>query len=93
MSSFSPAFANNAVRLILLALAALAAAALSAPAVAEQQVPLIGDKAAKCGKPPVEIYRDVAPSVVQVFSFGIDPYQVIDRVRAGTGSGVYIGDD
>ncbi len=79
-------------RLAFLALAAVAALALTTPAVA-QQVPMIGNQSASCGKTPVEIYRDVSPSVVQVFSFGINPFQIIGRVASKTGSGVYLGND
>lgn len=80
------------MRLTSLALAVLAALTLAAP-VAAQQVPVIGDKSARCSKTPVEIYREVAPSVVQIFSFGINPYKIIGRVESKTGSGVFLGDD
>ncbi len=58
-----------------------------------REVPATGDKSAPCSKTPAEIYRDAAPSIVQVFSFGINPYRVIDRVESKTGSGVFLGDD
>lgn len=66
--------------------------ALSAP-VSAQQVPMIGSRSASCGKTPVEIYRDVSPSVVQIFSFGINPFRIIGRVESKTGSGIYLGND
>lgn len=80
------------MRLTSLTLAVLAALMLAAP-VAAQQVPVIGDESASCGKTPVEIYREVAPSVVQIFTFGINPYKMIGRVESKTGSGVFLGDD
>ena len=92
MDFFSPDIPRIKIRLIYLFLATLAALTLSASAVADE-VPLIGDKSAKCGKAPDVIYREVAPSIVQVFSFGIDPFKVANRVRAGTGSGIYLGND
>ncbi len=64
--------------------------ATAAPA---QQVPLIGKQSANCGKTSVEIYRDVSPSIVQIFSFGINPFQIIGRVESKTGSGVFLGND
>jgi S1-C subfamily serine protease len=79
-------------RLTFLALAALAALTLAIPASA-QHVPVIGDESARCAKTAVEIYREAAPSIVQVFSFGINPYRVIGRVESKTGSGVFLGDD
>ena len=79
-------------RSALFALYVVSALTLATPAAA-QQVLLIGDQSAGCGKTPVEIYRDVSPSVVQIFSFGINPFQVINRVEAKTGSGVYLGND
>ena len=79
-------------RLVCSAFIALAVLAFASVASAEE-VPLIGNASAKCGKAPAEIYREVAPSIVQIFSFGIDPYKVANRVRAGTGSGIYLGND
>jgi S1-C subfamily serine protease len=84
--------AIQSMRLTSLTLAVLAALMLAAP-VAAQQVPVIGDESASCGKTPVEIYREVAPSVVQIFTFGINPYKMIGRVESKTGSGVFLGDD
>lgn len=79
-------------RSALFAFTVVSALTLATPAAA-QQVPLIGNQSASCGKTPVEIYRDVSPSVVQIFSFGINPFQVINRVEAKTGSGAYLGND
>ena len=81
----------RSIRLTSLALALLAALALVTPAAAEVRV--IGDRSARCGKTPVEIFRVVAPSVVQIFSFGINPYTIIGRVESKTGSGIFLGDD
>ncbi|KPK31871.1 MAG: hypothetical protein AMJ66_07660 [Betaproteobacteria bacterium SG8_40] len=89
------ALSIRSVHLKLLALFALAAFAmmtLSSPAVA-QEVPVIGDKRARCSRTPAEIYREAAPSIVQIFSFGINPYRVVGRVESKTGSGVFLGDD
>ena len=79
-------------RLVIFALATVAVLTLAAP-VSAQQVPLIGNQSASCDKTPAEIYRDVSPSVVQIFSFGINPFQVIGRIESKTGSGVYLGND
>jgi S1-C subfamily serine protease len=84
--------AIQSMRLTSLTLAVLAALMLPT-AVPAQQVPVIGDESASCGKTPVEIYREVAPSVVQIFTFGINPYKMIGRVESKTGSGVFLGDD
>jgi S1-C subfamily serine protease len=59
----------------------------AAPALAQQQTAEI------CDQPAVKIYRAVAPSVVQVMAYGIDPFQVAGRVHAGTGSGVLFDAD
>ena len=79
-------------RLKFIALTVIALTALATPAMA-QEVPAIGDKWARCAKTPAEVFRQVAPSVVQVFSFGINPYRVIGRVDSKTGSGIFLGDD
>jgi S1-C subfamily serine protease len=84
--------AIQSMRLTSLTLAVLAALMLPT-AVPAQQVPVIGDESASCGKTPVEIYREVAPSVVQIFTFAINPYKMIGRVESKTGSGVFLGDD
>ncbi len=49
--------------------------------------------AALCDRPFVEVFRDVAPSVVRVLSIAIDPFSLTERVQMGTGSGVVIDDD
>ncbi|WP_176442753.1 S1C family serine protease [Tropicimonas sediminicola] len=41
---------------------------------------------------PPEIYDTLSTSIVQVVSFGVDPHRVAARVRAGTGSGVVLGE-
>ncbi len=46
-----------------------------------------------CDRKASWIYREVAPSVVQVLAYGIDPFQVAERVRAGSGSGMALGHD
>jgi putative serine protease PepD len=74
------------------ALAVLAALMMAAP-LAAQQVPATSNGPTSCGKTPVEIYREVAPSVVQVFSFGINPFRATDRVESKIGSGVFLGND
>jgi len=72
----------------------MAAVALTLPAAAlAQQVPLTGEGPESCGKTSAEIYREVATAVVQVVSFGIDPFKVANRIEAKTGSGVYLGED
>jgi len=83
---------SQSIRLTLLTLAVLAGLLLVAP-VSAQQVPLIGDDSASCRKTPVEIFREIGPSVVQIFSFGINPYKMIGRVESKTGSGVFLGND
>jgi putative serine protease PepD len=82
----------QSIRLAHLAFTVLVAVMLAGP-VSAQQVPATGNESARCGKTPVEIYRDVSPSIVQVFSFGINPFQIIGRVDARNGSGVYLGND
>ena len=82
----------RSIRLTFFALGVLAALTLP-PTASAQHVPVIGDASAPCAKTAVEIYREVAPSVVQIFSFGINPYRVIGRVESKTGSGVFLGDD
>jgi putative serine protease PepD len=74
------------------ALAVLAALMMAAP-LAAQQVPATSNGPTSCGKTPVEIYREVAPSVMQVFSFGINPFRATNRVESKTGSSVFLGDD
>ena len=92
MTPHSLRMPTQSARFIFLILTVLVPCLVLSPAHAEQ-VPFIGSKSATCDKTPVEVYRQVAPGVVQVFSFGIDPFAVMDRVAAGTGSGVYLGDD
>jgi S1-C subfamily serine protease len=80
------------IRFEYLVLTMIALMTLSTRIVA-QEVPVIGDELAQCAKTPAEIYRDAAPSIVQIFSFGINPYRVIGRVEAKTGSGFFLGND
>ena len=82
----------QSIRMSFLGLAVLAALTLATP-VAAQQVPVVGDESASCSRTPVEIYREAAPSVLQIFSFGINPYKVVGRVESKSGSGVFLGDD
>ena len=92
MTPFLPRINIQSTRLTHRALTALFAVMLATPVWAEQ-VPATGNESAKCGKTPAEIYRDVSPSVVQVFSFGINQFQIIGRIEAKNGSGVYLGND
>lgn len=73
-------------------IAAMAAVLLPAGAPA-QQVPLTGEGPESCGKTPAEIFSEAAPAVVQVLSFSINPFQVVNRVQARLGSGVFLGED
>jgi len=70
------------------------AATLSAlaPPVPAQQSAAVEPPPA-CGLSPAEVYRRTEAGVVQVLSFGLDPYQIIERVKAKSGSGVFLGDD
>lgn len=80
------------MRLTSLTVATLAfsimACALTAP-----HVQAAGNGPAACGKTPAEIYRKVESSIVQVFSFGINPFQATNRIESKLGSGVIVGDD
>lgn len=73
------------------ALVSTAFLALSSPAVAQNTTSETATQAV-CDQPATRIYRELAPSVVQVMAYGIDPFQVIERVHAGSGSGVALGD-
>jgi putative serine protease PepD len=68
----------------------LAFFALSLPVMAQETTSEAASDMA-CQQPAAQVYRDVAPSVVQVMAYGIDPFQVIERVHAGLGSGVALG--
>ncbi len=46
----------------------------------------------RCGLSAEEIYRQAAPSVVEVFSLTIDRFRVADRVLPSFGSGFYLTD-
>jgi len=75
----------------LVAAGSLAFLALSPPVVAQDTTSETATQAV-CDQPATRIYREVAPAVVQVMAYGIDPFQVTERVRAGLGSGVALGD-
>jgi putative serine protease PepD len=49
--------------------------------------------AASCDKTFTEVFRDISPSVVQVFSVSIDPFSVLERVQHGVGTGFVIDDE
>ena len=69
----------------------LAFLAVSPPVVAQDTTSEAATQAI-CDQPATRIYSEVAPAVVQVMAYGINPFQVIERVRAGRGSGVAFGD-
>lgn len=48
---------------------------------------------ASCNKPFSEVFRQVSPSVVRIFSVTIDPFSVIKRVQLAVGTGVVIDDE
>ncbi|MFM9842691.1 MAG: S1C family serine protease [Dongiaceae bacterium] len=45
-------------------------------------------RAESCDKPLVEVFRDVAPSVVLISAFSIDPFKLRNRIVPVIGSGV-----
>ena len=49
--------------------------------------------ASTCDKPFSEVFREVSPAVVQIFSVSIDPFSLMHRVQHGVGSGFVIDDD
>lgn len=49
--------------------------------------------AASCNKPLSEVFDQVSPSVVRIFSVTIDPFMVLKRVQLGVGTGVVIDDE
>ncbi len=63
--------------------------ALAAPAEA-QKAP---ETPQSCGLGPAEVFRRAEAGVVQIMSFGLNPYQIVNRVEAKSGSGVFLGDD
>ena len=71
MTSFLPRIPTPPARLALLAMTAFVVLTLSTSLAAEHQPP-VSDTPRLCGKTPVEIYREAAPSVVQIFAFGIN---------------------
>jgi S1-C subfamily serine protease len=46
-----------------------------------------------CDKPFSEVFQEVSPSVVRIFSVAIDPFSVIQRVKLGVGTGLVIDDE
>lgn len=46
-----------------------------------------------CDKPFSEVFREVSPSVVRIFSVAIDSFSVMERVQLGIGTGFVIDDD
>ena len=49
--------------------------------------------AEECALSAPEIFKRVAPSVVRVLSFGANPFKVVGRIRAQTGSGIIVAPD
>jgi len=49
--------------------------------------------AATCDRSFADVFRQVSPSVVQVFSVSIDPFTMMHRVQHGVGTGFVIDDD
>jgi S1-C subfamily serine protease len=49
--------------------------------------------ASSCDKPLAEVFREVSPSVVRIFSVTIDPFSVLNRVKLAVGTGVVIDDE
>jgi S1-C subfamily serine protease len=46
-----------------------------------------------CDKSFSEVFEEVSPSIVRIFSVAIDPFSVIKRVQMGLGTGLVIDDD
>lgn len=46
-----------------------------------------------CDKPFSEVFREISPSVVQIFAVSIDPFSLMHRVQHGVGTGFVIDDD
>lgn len=46
-----------------------------------------------CDRPTSEVFEEVAPSVVRIFSVAIDPFSITERVQMAVGTGVVIDDD
>lgn len=49
--------------------------------------------ASTCDKSFSEVFREVSPSVVQIFSVSIDPFSLMNRVQHNVGTGFVIDDD
>ena len=43
-----------------------------------------------CDRPPQEVFRDVAPSIVSVLAVSIDPFSLPERMHTVVGSGIII---
>ena len=80
------------MRLTSLSVATLALS-IMACALSAAHAQAAGNGPAACGKTPAEVYRKVESSIVQVFAFGINPFQATNRIESKTGSGVIVGDD
>ena len=51
-------------------------------------MPAVADE--ECGKAFTDVFREVSPSVVQVYSVAIDPFSVVHRVQHGVGTGFVV---
>ncbi|NIL95307.1 MAG: trypsin-like serine protease [Woeseiaceae bacterium] len=49
--------------------------------------------AADCDTDFADVFRDVSPSVVQVYAVSIDPFSLMHRVQHGVGTGFVVDDD
>lgn len=63
--------------------AALAAGLVLAPAALAK---------AKCDLPFSDVYRKIAPSVLRIFTVGVDPFSLMNRVDLSVGAGVVFDD-
>jgi S1-C subfamily serine protease len=48
--------------------------------------------ATTCNKPFSDIFREISPSVVRIFTVAIDPYSALERVQLGVGTGLVFDD-
>lgn len=48
--------------------------------------------ATTCNKPFSDIFREISPSVVRIFTVAIDPYSAFERVQLGVGTGLVFDD-
>lgn len=49
--------------------------------------------AAKCDRDFADVFREVSPAVVQVFTVSIDPFSLVHRVQHNVGSGFVVDND